>query len=98
MADSPTGLHVNLHIPQNQDSEGLATANLKDTTLTLPEGMVVNPSAGDGAAGCSPSQVDLHGSGAAQCPDGSKIGTTEIDTPATGSSGEGSGVSGYAGR
>ena len=81
MADSPTGLHVNLHIPQNQDSEGLATANLKDTTLTLPEGMVVNPSAGDGAAGCSPSQVDLHGSGAAQCPDGSKIGTTEIDTP-----------------
>ena len=80
-ADSPTGLHVNIHIPQNQTPEQLATANLKDTTLTLPQGMVVNPSAGGGAVGCSPAQVDLHGSGGARCPDGSKIGTAEIQTP-----------------
>ena len=80
-ADSPTGLHVNLHIPQNQDPEGLASANLKDTTLTLPVGMVVNPSAGDGLAGCSPAQVGLHGPDPAQCPDASKIGTVQIKTP-----------------
>ena len=80
-ADSPTGLHVNIHVPQNQAPGQLATAHLKDTTLTLPQGMVVDPSAGGGAVGCSPGQVDLHGSGAANCPDASKIGTAEIQTP-----------------
>ena len=49
--------------------------------LTLPAGMVVNPSAGTGLTGCSPEQLDLHGAGAAECPDASKIGTAEVLTP-----------------
>ena len=81
VADSPTGLHVDLHVPQNETLEGLATANLKNAVVTLPKGMVVNPSAADGLVGCSPAQIDLHGAGAAQCPDASKIGTVEVDTP-----------------
>jgi hypothetical protein len=80
-SDSPTGLHVDLHLPQNENSEGLATANLKDTVVTLPPGLVLNPSAADGLDGCTPAQVDLHGAGAAECPDASKIGTAEIQTP-----------------
>jgi hypothetical protein len=88
VADSPTGLHVNLHIPQDkdpvppdEDSKGLATANLKDTVLTLPPGMVVNPSAGDGLAACSPAQIDLSGPGPANCPPASKMGTVEVKSP-----------------
>jgi hypothetical protein len=80
-SDSPTGLHVNLHIPQNQNPEGLATANLKDTVVTLPAGMAVNPSAAAGLGACSPAQVDLHGPGPANCPDNSKVGTVEVHTP-----------------
>lgn len=80
-AESPTGLDVNVHVPQNQAQGQLATANLKDTTLTLPAGMVVNPSSGAGLAGCSLAQIDLHGAGAAECPDASKLGTAEIQTP-----------------
>lgn len=80
-ADSPTGLHVNLHIPQNQDLEGLATANLKDTVVSLPPGMVVNPSAADGLGACRPAQIGLHEPGQAQCPDASKIGTAQVETP-----------------
>ncbi len=80
-ADSPTGLQVGLHIPQSKDPEGLATANLKDTVLTLPKGMAVNPSAADGLGACSLEQIDLKGAGAAQCPPDSKLGTVAVSTP-----------------
>jgi hypothetical protein len=80
-ADSPTGLHVDIHIPQSTDPNGLATANLKDTVVTLPQGIVVNPSAAAGLGACTPSQVDLHGAGPAECPDDSKVGTVAVHTP-----------------
>jgi hypothetical protein len=80
-SDSPTGLHVNLHIPQNEDPGGLATAHLKDTVVTLPKGVALNPSAADGLDACTSAQVDLHGPGPANCPDSSKVGTVEVETP-----------------
>jgi hypothetical protein len=80
-SDSPTGLHVDLHIPQSEDLATLAEANLKDAVVTLPEDMVINPSRADGLQGCSPTQVDLHGAGPANCPDASKVGSVEVDTP-----------------
>lgn len=80
-ADSPSGLDVDLHIPQNDDPLGTAEAHLRDTEITLPEGLVLNPSSANGLAGCSPEQVDLHGGGATNCPDASKVGTVEVDTP-----------------
>jgi hypothetical protein len=81
VADSPTGLHVDLHNPQNEDPEGLGVADVKDVALTFPKGITVNPAGANGLEGCSPAQVDLHGPGPAHCPDGSKIGTAEVDTP-----------------
>jgi hypothetical protein len=80
-ADSPTGLHVNLHIPQNEAPEGIATAHLKDSVVTLPRGMVANPSVADGLGACAPAQIDLAGPGAARCPSSSKLGTVQIETP-----------------
>ncbi len=80
-ADSPTGLHIDLHVPQSDGYGALAEANLKNAVVTLPEGMVVNPSAADGLAACSSAQSDLNGPGPAECPDASKIGTVEVDTP-----------------
>ncbi len=79
--ESPTGLHVDLHVPQNQNPIGLAEANLKDTTVTLPAGLAVNPAGGTGLAGCSPTQIELHGPDPASCPDAAKVGTVEVDTP-----------------
>jgi hypothetical protein len=81
VADSPTGLHVDLHVPQSQDPNGLATANLKDTIVTLPAGMTVNPSAAAGLGACSPVQVELHGPNPAACPNSSKVGTVQVHTP-----------------
>ncbi len=83
-ADSPTGLDVDLNVPQTNDKNTLATANLKSATVTLPDGMSVNPSLADGLGACSPAQIGLRSKAAPACPNTSKIGTVEVDTPLLG--------------
>ncbi len=81
-ADSPTGLKVELTLPQTDDPETIATSDLKKAVVTLPEGMTVNPSSADGLEGCTLAQIDLHTDNTIPtCPDGSKIGTAAIKTP-----------------
>ncbi len=81
MADSPTGLSVHLHLPQNEGIKGRATATLKRVAVQLPEGMTVNPSAADGLGSCSLAQIGLGDSESAACPDDSRVGSAEIVTP-----------------
>lgn len=80
-ADSPSGLTVDLRIPQNTNPNGLATANLKKSVVTLPPGVSVNPSTANGLVGCSLAQFDQFGEGPSTCPQNSKIGTVRIATP-----------------
>jgi hypothetical protein len=84
-AESATGLDVSLLVPQAWENPySVSTANLQGTTVTLPEGVTVNPSAGSGLGACSPAQYasetssSLPGEG---CPAESKIGSIEIETP-----------------
>jgi hypothetical protein len=81
LADSPTGLDFHLKVPQTPGVEAPSTANVKDVRVSLPEGMTVNPSSADGLSGCSSAEIEINGPEAARCPDASKIGTAEIDTP-----------------
>jgi hypothetical protein len=80
VADSPTGLGVNIHLPQ-QESAGLAEADLRNAVVTLPRGVTINPSSGAGLAGCSPAQIEINGPNPATCPDASKVGSVEVITP-----------------
>jgi hypothetical protein len=87
-ADAPTGLQVDLHLPQNEAPEELGTADLRHAVVTLPEGLVLNPSGANGLEACSPAQIGLLGAtplrfnGAAPaCPDASRIGQVEVVTP-----------------
>ena len=79
--DSPTGLNVDLHVPQNESVNGLMEANLKDAVVTLPVGMTVNPSSANGLGVCTLAQIELHGSAPATCPGASRLGTVEVETP-----------------
>jgi hypothetical protein len=58
-ASSPTGLAVNIKVPQGStlSDGGLAEADVKDTTLVLPEGVQASPGAADGLLKCSTGQV-----------------------------------------
>jgi hypothetical protein len=84
-AESPTGLEVSLVVPQTWENQfTFATANLKDTTVTLPEGMTANPSLAAGLGECTPAQYQSETSSSppgAGCPPESKIGSIEIETP-----------------
>jgi hypothetical protein len=85
-ASSPSGLDVNLdfHDEGLTNSEGLTQSRLKDTVVTLPEGLTVNPSSGVGLAGCTSADYareTLTSAPGAGCPDESKLGTVEITTP-----------------
>jgi uncharacterized repeat protein (TIGR01451 family) len=101
LADSPSGLNVDLHVPQPEGckEEGggvqceLAEAELRDATVTLPAGMVVDPSSADGLQACSEAQVGYLAQKsvevgyqqfrpeAAECPNGAKVGTVEVFSP-----------------
>ena len=94
VADSPTGLHFKLHLPQkeHEDPAGLAEADLRDARVTLPRGLVANPAQADGLAACSPAQVGLttalgespihFNTSPAQCPSASKVGVVRANVPA----------------
>jgi hypothetical protein len=92
-ADSPTGLHVDLNIPQNESPapEQTATAHLKDAVVRLPAGIAVNPSSAAGLGVCTEAQVGFVGfegkrprftPGPAQCPPSSQMATVKVQTPA----------------
>jgi hypothetical protein len=84
-AESPSGLDVSLLVPQSwEEPYAIATSNLKDARVALPEGYTVNPSAGSGLAGCTPQQYDAETSSSLPgegCPPEAKLGTITIETP-----------------
>jgi hypothetical protein len=81
VADAPSGLSANIEVPQNETPTGLATSSLENTTVELPAGVSVSPSAANGLEACSEAQIGLHNEAAPQCPNASKIGTVEITSP-----------------
>jgi hypothetical protein len=91
---TPSGLTVGLHVPQEGalNPSGLSGADVKDVTVELPEGVVLNPAGADGLQACSEEQIGyLPGEstpeamrftpGEQSCPDASKIGEATITTP-----------------
>jgi len=63
---------------------GLAQSDIKKAVVTLPEGVTVNPSVGEGLDVCTPAGLEretvdsLPGAG---CPNASKLGTVHVETP-----------------
>jgi hypothetical protein len=85
-ANTPTGLNVAIHVPQNENPNGVATPPVRSTVVTLPQGMTVNPGFADGLQGCSEAQFGISHQGvpneeAIACPDNSRIGEVTVDTP-----------------
>jgi hypothetical protein len=69
---TPTGLNVGVHVSQESTTnpKGLGEADVKDTTVALPPGVQVSPSASDGLQACSGNPADQPGTA------GNEIGFT----------------------
>jgi uncharacterized repeat protein (TIGR01451 family) len=98
-ANTPTGLDVKVSVPQSStlSPTGLAEADLKETVVTLPEGVMSSPGAANNLATCSsgfpgfgfegpldsPLQLNNEPISPApeECPLASKLGSVTIKTP-----------------
>jgi hypothetical protein len=91
---TPTGLNIDLRVPQESTTNpvGLGEADVRDTTVTLPAGVQLSPSASDGLQACSIAQIGFLPAqsspgnlrftpGKPSCPDASKVATVRIKTP-----------------
>jgi hypothetical protein len=97
LADAPVGLGVRLTVPLNEAPASNATPQIRDTSLTLPQGLSVSPGVADGIEACDeygPRGINITGpeseeialNGELQlapghCPDASTVGTAEAVTP-----------------
>jgi uncharacterized repeat protein (TIGR01451 family) len=62
-ASTPTGMAIDVHIPQDTllDAHSLSQSTVKEIAVTLPSGVVVNPSDADGLEACSEGLVGFTG-------------------------------------
>jgi hypothetical protein len=80
--DSPSGIDVNLTVPQQQSTTIPSPTELKGAIVTLPTGFSINPNAADGKTSCSDAQARFGTEEEAHCPDFAKVGSLTIDSPA----------------
>jgi hypothetical protein len=85
-AETGTGLDfdITFHDEGLKNPEGIAQSDIKKTVVTLPEGVTVNPSIGEGLRVCTPADYERESLKVAfgeGCPNASKIGTVSVDTP-----------------
>jgi hypothetical protein len=89
-ADTPSGYEVDLKVPQALNlAPVLATPELKDAEVTLPEGVSVSPGAADGLAGCQesgPEGIELgnHDTLGHEVQEGEELGPDGLPHPAPG--------------
>jgi hypothetical protein len=78
---APTGLDATLTLPQGFAPDGIAPADMRRATVTLPAGLTINPSSAGGLKACDDADLRLRQEGPSTCPDASKIGTVTLSTP-----------------
>jgi hypothetical protein len=80
-ADTPSGFAVDMRIPQHEDPNGLAEADMRDAVVTLPPGISIDPPTADGLGACSLQEMGLDKATQPSCPDASRIGSVDIESP-----------------
>ncbi len=87
-AGAPAGYDFDLRVPQQNIADQPSGSDVKSVSLTLPEGVVVNPSAAWGLRACSPAQFygpnhpTQEAAQVANCPREAQVGTVRVKTPA----------------
>jgi hypothetical protein len=80
-SDQPDGISAELAMPHDPSSSGIDSSQLKTATVTLPEGLTLNPSAANGLKACTPAQIGIGTRNAVSCPAESKVGEVTLTVP-----------------
>ncbi|HET8861993.1 MAG TPA: hypothetical protein VFM94_01935 [Solirubrobacterales bacterium] len=85
-AKTPTGLDFSLDVVDEglASASGVAHSQIRHALLALPPGMAAAPTLGSGSGGCSEADLEdesLLGSPDDGCPESSKVGTIEVESP-----------------
>ncbi len=82
-AESASGLDFSIDIDDEglASPTGLAQSEVKDLAVTMPGGMTLNPSAANGLETCSEEAYDAESLGSQRCPQASKVGEIEVQSP-----------------
>jgi hypothetical protein len=78
--DSPAGAEVTVSLPFKPDPNGREQSHVRDASVTLPEGMGLNPSGSNGLQACAPARFGKGTEDPVTCPADSVIGTVEVET------------------
>src|SRR5262249_32598516 len=76
--ESPSGLEVDLHVPQELSPTVPTPSAIQGQTVSLPTGFAINPNAADRKTACSDTEARFGTREEAQCPDDSKIGSLTL--------------------
>jgi hypothetical protein len=82
VTDSPSGIDINIKVPQTQSPTVPSPSELRKSTIVLPEGFSVNPNAADGKTVCKDADSGIGTLGPARCPEASKVGLLTISSSA----------------
>jgi hypothetical protein len=80
--DTPSGIDVDLKVPQQLSPKVASPSEIRATTVELPEGFTINPNAADGKTACSNTEASIGTRAEAQCPEDSKVGTLSVNSSA----------------
>lgn len=80
--DTPSGIDVNLEVPQLQSATIPSPSELRGATVTLPPGFSINPNAADGKTACTDTEARFGTEEEAACPEYSKVGSLTIESSA----------------
>jgi hypothetical protein len=81
-ADTPSGLNVDLKVPQFLSPSASSPSEIRGTKITLPPGLTIDPNVADGKVTCSDEQAGFGTREQARCPEFSKIGSLTLDSSA----------------
>lgn len=83
-AESPTGLNFSLDMtnPGLVEPGGRAGSVIEKAVVTLPQGVFTNPAVAQGLSACTLAQYEaLTLGGPGGCPESSKVGSVEVESP-----------------
>jgi hypothetical protein len=73
--DAPAGYELDLRVPQEESASELATPAVERISVALPLGTSLSAGLANGLQACDASQI------ATGCPDASRVGTAEVESP-----------------